>query len=72
MNQLKRTNKKKKEETKVAVAEEPAKSETQAEVKSEDKETAVKPEATTDKAVESKEEDTTTAKEETTDKAKIY
>ncbi|UXV32227.1 prolipoprotein diacylglyceryl transferase [Mammaliicoccus sciuri] len=57
-----------KEETKVAVAEEPAKSETQAELKSEDKETAVKPETTTDKAVESK-EDTTTSKEETTDKA---
>lgn len=57
-------------ETKVSVAEEPAKSETQAELKSEDKETAVKPETTTDKAVESKEEDRTTAnKEETTDKA---
>ncbi|ARB39627.1 hypothetical protein B5728_01315 [Mammaliicoccus sciuri] len=58
-----------KEETKVAVAEEPAKSETQAEVKSEDKETAVKPETATDKAVESKEEDATTTKEETTEKA---
>lgn len=56
-------------ETKVAVAEEPAKSETQAEVKSEDKETVVKPETTTDKAVEAKEEDATTSKEETTDKA---
>ncbi|MFY2153368.1 hypothetical protein ACOSZA_10630 [Mammaliicoccus sciuri] len=55
-------------ETKVAVAEEPAKSETQAEEKSEDKETAVKPETTTDKAVEAKEEDATTSKEETTDK----
>lgn len=49
-------------ETKVAVAEEPAKSETQADVKSEDKET-------TDKVVESKEEDATTTKEEATDKA---
>jgi len=58
-----------KEVTKVTAAEEPAKSETQAEVKSENKETAVKPETTTDKVVESKEEDTTTAKEETTDKA---
>lgn len=58
-----------KEETKIAVAEEPAKSETQAEVKSEDKETAVKPETTTDKAVEAKEKDATTSKEETTDKA---
>ncbi|WP_436884778.1 hypothetical protein [Mammaliicoccus sciuri] len=48
-----------KEETKVAVAE----------VKSEDKETAVKPETATDKAVESKEEDATTTKEETTEKA---
>lgn len=58
-----------KEVTKDTAAEEPAKSETQAEVKSENKETAVKPETTTDKVVESKEEDTTTAKEETTDKA---
>ncbi|KTT83367.1 hypothetical protein MXE81_12065 [Mammaliicoccus sciuri] len=58
-----------KEVTKVTAAEEPVKSETQAEVKSENKETAVKPETTTDKVVESKEEDTTTAKEETTDKA---
>ncbi|MBG9204610.1 hypothetical protein H0243_02325 [Staphylococcus sciuri] len=58
-----------KEVTKVTAAEEPAKSETQAEVKSENKETAVKPETTTDKVVVSKEEDTTTAKEETTDKA---
>lgn len=58
-----------KEVTKVTAAEEPAKTETQAEVKSENKETAVKPETTTDKVVESKEEDTTTAKEETTDKA---
>ncbi|MEB5569410.1 hypothetical protein [Mammaliicoccus sciuri] len=58
-----------KEVTKDTAAEEPAKSETQAEVKSENKETAVTPETTTDKVVESKEEDTTTAKEETTDKA---
>ena len=57
-----------KEETKVNVAEEPAKSETQADVKSEDKETVVKPETTTDKVVETKEEDATTSKEEKTDK----